>query len=110
MEEQTKQNLLSVDTWIRLVYMILFLILMMIARVVVAAIAVLQIITVLISGKDNQKLRELGQLTGKWIYETVSFLTFNSNQKPFPFNDWPELDTESAAPEQTSPPTSTMND
>ena len=92
MDNEIRQHILSVDTWIRLAYMILFVFLLMVARFVVLVIAVLQFLTVLITGKDNARLRNLGQVTGKWIYQSVSFLTFNSAQKPFPFSDWPETD------------------
>ena len=26
------------------------------------------------------------------VYQTIMFLTFNSNDKPFPFDEWPVLD------------------
>ena len=28
----------------------------------------------------------------KFIYQNLQFLTYNSEQKPFPFADWPEAD------------------
>ena len=47
---------------------------------------------VLFSGKDNENLRNLGQGLGKWVYQTIMFLTFNSENKPFPFDEWPQID------------------
>ena len=52
----------------------------------------MQFLLVLIAGYDNENLRNLGQGLGKWIYQTVMFLTFNTESKPFPFDEWPEVD------------------
>ena len=94
MENQTKQNLSNPDLWIRLVYMLLFTALLCIAKLVITTVAVLQFLLVLLSGSDNRNLKELGQITSKWSLQAFYFLTFNTEQKPFPFDDWPELDEE----------------
>ena len=99
-----KMSLTNVDTWIRLAYMILFALLLMAARAILSIVVLMQFISVLIFGKDNENLRNLGQGLGKWVYQAVMFLTFNSNAKPFPFDEWPVLDPSEgysvASPEQ----------
>ena len=92
MEQQTKTHLLDPETWIRLLYMIVFGLLSILARMVVWIVAVLQFLLVLITGADNKNLRDLGQGAAKWTYQAFLFLTFNSNDKPFPFSDWPEIE------------------
>jgi len=92
MEQQTKTHLLNPETWIRLLYMIVFGLLSILARMVVWIVAVLQFLLVLITGADNKNLRDLGQGAAKWTYQAFLFLTFNSNDKPFPFSDWPEIE------------------
>jgi hypothetical protein len=83
---------MSSETWIRLAYMLLFTLLLMAARLVISLVVVVQFLIVLVTGKDNENLRNLGQGLGKWVYQTVMFLTFNSEKKPFPFDEWPVLD------------------
>ena len=85
-------SLTNVDTWIRLAYMVLFALLVMVARLLVSIVVVVQFALVLIFGRDNENLRNLGQGLGKWVYQAIMFLTFNSNDKPFPFDDWPSLE------------------
>ena len=51
MEQQTKTNLLNPETWIRLLYMIVFGLLSVLARMVVWVVAVLQLC---ISSRDWQ--------------------------------------------------------
>jgi hypothetical protein len=92
MEQQTKTYLLNSETWIRLLYMIVFGLLSILARMVVWIVAVLQFLLVLITGAENKNLRDLGQGASKWTYQAFLFLTFNSDDKPFPFSDWPEIE------------------
>ncbi|MDX2349697.1 MAG: DUF4389 domain-containing protein [Porticoccus sp.] len=92
MEQQTKTNLLNIETWVRLLYMLVFGLLSVVARMVIWIVAILQFLLVLVTGTGNDNLRDLGQGTSKWVYQTFLFLTFNSDDKPFPFSDWPEVE------------------
>ena len=83
---------MSGETWIRLAYMLLFILLLMAARLIITLVVLVQFLVVLVSGSDNENLRNLGQGLGKWVYQCVMFLTFNSDNKPFPFDEWPVLD------------------
>ena len=85
-------SLSNTYNWIRLAYMMLFTLLLMAARLVVTLVVIVQFLLVLVAGHDNENLRNLGQGLGKWIYQTVMFLTFNTESKPFPFDEWPEVD------------------
>ena len=85
-------SLTNVNTWIRLAYMVLFALLVMAARLLVSIVVIVQFALVLIFGRDNENLRNLGQGLGKWVYQAIMFLTFNSDDKPFPFDEWPALE------------------
>lgn len=87
-----KLPLMNCNTWIRLAYMLLFSVLLMAARLVITLVVVIQFLLVLVIGSDNENLRNLGQGLAKWVYETVMFLTFNSEEKPFPFDEWPSIE------------------
>lgn len=91
-EKQLKTNLLNIDVWIRLAFMVLFALLIVVARIIILVIAALQFLLVLITAKDNTNLRNLGQGISKWVYQGLLFLTFNTDAKPFPFDDWPDID------------------
>jgi hypothetical protein len=87
-----KIPLTNCNTWIRFAYMLLFTVLLMAARLVITLVVVVQFLLVLLIGSDNENLRNLGQGLAKWVYETVMFLTFNSQEKPFPFDEWPSVE------------------
>jgi len=89
---ENKVPFANIDTWVRFAYMALFTVLLLAARLVISILVIVQFVLVLFSGKDNENLRNLGQGLGKWVYQTIMFLTFNTENKPFPFDEWPLID------------------
>jgi len=87
-----KGTLSNSNTWVRLAYMFLFTLLLMAARLVITLVVIVQFLLVLVTGSDNENLRNLGQGLGKWVYQTIMFLTFNTESKSFPFDELPEVD------------------
>lgn len=79
------------ETLFRGLFIILFAIIYSVAEVVVAAVVVLQFGFVLISGDKNAKLLEFGARVSAFIYQILQYVTFNSDVRPFPFSDWPEV-------------------
>lgn len=90
MDEQLKNNLTSSKHWVRLLYMILFALALQLASIVMTALVVVQFLFALITGNDNAQLRQFGDSLSIFIFDTLQFLIYNSEEKPFPFADWPE--------------------
>jgi hypothetical protein len=88
-----KISLLNANTWIRGAYMLLFGLLLVAARLIISLVVVVQFLFVLCTGSDNDTLRNLGQGLAKWVYQTLMFLTFNNEEKPFPFDEWPAVES-----------------
>ena len=107
MSNNNQTNLASADLWIRLVYMVLFGALSWLARVVILIIAAIQFLLVLLAGNGNGNLRQLGDGIARWTQQAYAFLTFASDDKPYPFQDWPapaeEENTESGPDNSVSP-------
>jgi len=90
MSDGNKSNLTNPDLWIRLIYMIIFGLLSALARIVVCLVAAVQFFLVLLTGEDNKNLRSLGDGIAQWTQQTYLFLSFASEHKPYPFQDWPQ--------------------
>lgn len=90
MDETRKKNLTDTKTWMRLVYMILFAVAFNVAEIVLGAAVIVQFLFQLFTGQSNERLRTLGQGLGAYIYEIIVFLSYHSDDKPFPFGHWPE--------------------
>lgn len=90
MNEDLKSNLTSAAIWVRLLYMALFAFFLYIASFVMIAVVIAQFLVCLFSGSDNTKLRAFGSSLSLYVKDILMFLTFNSEEKAFPFADWPE--------------------
>ncbi len=89
MDEQLRSNLTSSKHWVRFLYMILFAFFLYIASFLMVVLVIVQFAFALLSGAENAKLRVLGHELTTYINQTLLFLTYNSDFKPFPFADWP---------------------
>lgn len=85
-----EHNLKSRDTWLRLVFILVYCLIVSIATLVGSFIVGVGFIWVLVTGEVNRQLQQVGQSLASYVYQVVRYLTFNSDQKPFPFGaDWP---------------------
>lgn len=100
MDPKLKSNLTSSHHWFRLVYMLLFAFALQLASLVMWGVVVIQFLFALITGSDNEALRRFGSTLSTYIYSALRFLTYNSEEKPFPFADWPEAGDSEVAPEE----------
>ncbi len=85
-----KSHLKSESTWMRLLYTALFAIIFNIAEVVVVVVFAIQFLSRLFTGRVNERLRALGQTLASYIYEIVLYVTFHSDERPYPFGPWPK--------------------
>lgn len=93
MNPELKENLRKRQTWLRGLYMLLFIVIYHVAEVVLGAVVFLQFLFTLFSGQSNLRLLRFGQNLSAYVYQILRFLTFNSEDMPFPFSDWPSGDT-----------------
>jgi len=89
MDEELKKHIREPKTWLRGLYILLFLVLYSIAKVVIFAIILFQFLLTVFTGKTNERLVKLGQSLSTYSYQILTFLTFNTNYHPYPFGAWP---------------------
>jgi hypothetical protein len=89
---ELEQNLRSRSTWLRLVFMVVFVVFYAVSRIVVSVVVVVQFLHVLFTGKTNQPLQTLGLSLAIYTYQILRYLTFNTEVRPFPFDaEWPGM-------------------
>jgi hypothetical protein len=81
----------SRSTWLRLIFMLLFAVIFYVAEMVLFAVAALQFLWKLFTGAVNARLTAFGANLAQFIRDIVLFQTFNTEQMPFPFTDWPDV-------------------
>jgi hypothetical protein len=85
-----KENLKSRSTWLRLFFMFVMTLLYAVSRVVVSVVVLLQFFWVLLTAETNKPLEALGLSLATYTYQIIRYLTFNTEERPFPFDlDWP---------------------
>ena len=89
MDEELKANVKKQSTWIRLIYMILFVVFFNVAELVAGVVVVVQFLSKLVTGKANEHLSVFGQSLGIYLCEVMWFLTFHSDDMPYPCRPWP---------------------
>lgn len=113
MDEDLKRNVMAAATWMRALYMLLFAVIFYVAEVVLAAVAVVQLLIKLFTGAANQHLRTFGEGLAVYFSQLVAFLTFLNEDMPFPFAPWPgtaRATPGSAAEETAAGPSTTTDD
>lgn len=91
-----KTNILSAEHWLRFVFMALFVVIAFTASYIAFVLIIIQFIFALITGGSDPRLQSFAYSLSQYILQMLNFLTYNSEEKPFPFADWPQQD-ESAA-------------
>ncbi len=77
------------ETWKRGLFMLLFGLVFWIAEFLLVMAAVFQFGFVLFSGRTNERLLAFSDDLSYLFYQLVRYLTFKSDEKPFPLSDWP---------------------
>ncbi len=96
MEEEIKERLQKKENWLHGFYMIFFMFIFGWANAIVGIIAFFQYATLIITGDKNAFLLEFSKNLGTYIHQIIAFLSFNSSQRPFPFQEWPQQHTHQA--------------
>ncbi len=89
MDQETKKHLTENSTWRRVGYMVLFIVTFNVAEIVLAFIVALQLVFKLLTGKPLDTMIELGREIGEYLRQIAAFLTFASDDMPYPISAWP---------------------
>lgn len=90
MDEDIKTNFKSKNIWVRGLFMLLFAVLYGVAEFVLLVIALFQFGHALFTGRPNDNATSFGYSIGRYIFDITRFVTFNTDERPFPFSPWPQ--------------------
>lgn len=92
MDDDLKENITAKKTWLRGLFILIVAFLLAVARVVLWTVVLFQFLFTLFAGKVNEKLLSFSNSLCRFLYQCFLYITYNSNEKPFPFGDWPSAD------------------
>lgn len=90
MKEEIKRRLEKDETWKRGLYMLFFIFIYGISKFLIIGIMLFQFFTIILTGHMNEQLLKFGQNLSTYLYQITLFLTYISEQRPFPFSTWPD--------------------
>jgi hypothetical protein len=91
--DEIVDNLREPSSWIRIVFMVAFaVVLYLIIAPVILVIMIAQVFFAFIAGAPNSNLRDFSSALSEYIFQILKFLLYTSEEKPFPFSDFPEVD------------------
>ncbi len=89
MEKSLKNSLTAQEKWLRFLFMIFFFVINYFIQMLIGIIALFQFIFTLFKDEPNDRVVEFGDSLSQFIYQIMHYLTYTSNEKPFPFSEWP---------------------
>lgn len=90
-EVNQKNAFLNTKSWLRLLYMVLFGFVFYVLMYVLGIVALVQAVYTIIVGSPCEKLLPFSKSLSEYVYQIVQFELFASDEKPFPFKDWPQV-------------------
>ena len=76
------------DVWMRGLFMLLFIMGFAVGTWLLNLLAIVQFVWLLISREPNQFIAGFGNSLAIWLAEVARFLTFATDEKPFPWRPW----------------------
>ena len=102
-KETAKDRLSNVKIWERLCYMALFGVIGYFAFWTMILLAIIQFIFHIISDEPNDDLVGFSANLSTFLKEIAAYMTFVSNEKPFPFGPFPKEASEIVTPPAPNP-------
>ena len=90
MDELKEPRLKRGDHWLRLVIALAYFgLLFYLVRILVGLALIVQFMFVAFVGETNRRLLDFTADLNRFSYHVLQYVTWNSNDRPFPFSDWP---------------------
>jgi hypothetical protein len=86
--EVINDNFKKIETWKRIILMLLYALIDSMVKLILWLVVLLQVGSVLFTGSTNPNILDFGRHLSTYHYHIILFLTFSTEQLPFPFADW----------------------
>jgi len=77
------------NVWARGFIMLLMALACHVSGTVLFVLSLVQFVIMLLNDTPNKRLVSFGRSLARYIHQTADFLVFATEEKPFPFSDWP---------------------
>ena len=84
-----KDNVKNPDVWLRGLFILIFGVILYFAVILVWLVVVFQFVTKLLTGDLNRQVADFNGGLLRYISLILGYITFQADDKPFPFSPWP---------------------
>jgi len=95
-----KEHAKNVDTWVRGLFIIIFGVIFYVLYIVIWLLVIFQFLFKVLTGNLNENLSSFSVSLTRFAFQILLYITFQSEERPFPFSPWPKGDssTDAAVP------------
>jgi hypothetical protein len=90
MGNELQDHLKQPGTWQRIFFMLIFAVIIGFVRIMLWALVLFQVVSALLTGAANPNALKFGKVLSDYLYQILLFLTYNTDNMPFPFSEWGE--------------------
>lgn len=80
-----KDNVKNVNIWLKGIFILVFSVILYVVGILVYLLAAFQFITKLITGELNHHVKNFAAVLTDYIMQVLAYITFQSEDRPFPF-------------------------
>lgn len=88
---------------LKVLYLFLFYLIYGLTDVVLMVITIIQTLLNLFTGEPSESLQSAGRSLGVYVKQISEYLSYASEQKPYPFSDWPQVEPLVSSQEEIEP-------
>jgi uncharacterized protein DUF4389 len=84
-----KENAKNIDVWTRGLFIVVFAVIFYFLFILIWLIVIFQFLMKLITTNLNEQLLDFSDALNKYVSQILLYITFKSEERPFPFSPWP---------------------
>lgn len=89
MEEFSQGGIPRAKIGMRLIFTLIFLVILSVMHFLIQMITLMQYVILLITRSYSEPLRSFSNKAAAYVYRLIRFITLNDNTRPFPFTEFP---------------------
>ncbi len=97
-----KENAKNIDVWTRGLFILVFAVIFYFLFILIWLVVIFQFVMKLITTELNQQLLDFSDALNKYVSQILLYITFKSEERPFPFSPWPTGDIKKPNKKKTS--------
>lgn len=97
-----KENAKNVDVWTRGLFILVFGVIFYFLIALIWLVVIFQFIMKLITTELNEQLLDFSDSLNKYVSQILLYITFKSEERPFPFSPWPGADDKKTSKKKTA--------